>query len=151
MVHRAIHLAHPERMKNEVGRTLVRPVHWRTKIRPTFSAGALILGVSKREMKKWRREAESLRKKLRKLSAELDSIERLDPNPEAAERAAKRRAEVTELLDRLARLEEKIDSYESFAPDRSSNDLLFMTMVTLGILLFILIVYVFIFPNLFSR
>jgi DNA repair exonuclease SbcCD ATPase subunit len=102
-------------------------------------------------MNEWRREAESLRKKLGKLSAELDSIERLDPDREAAESIAKQRAEVTELLDQLARLEEKIDSYESFAPGWSLNDLLFMTMVTLGILLFILIVYVFIFPNLFSR
>ncbi|MBO0725940.1 MAG: hypothetical protein J2P52_10095 [Blastocatellia bacterium] len=109
------------------------------------------MGVSKRELNKWRREAESLRKKLRKLSAELDSIERLDPSPEAAERVAKQRAEVTELLDQLARIEEKIDSYESFAPVWSLNDLLFMMMVTLGILLFFLIVYVFIFPNLFSR
>jgi hypothetical protein len=75
----------------------------------------------------------------------------LDPSPEAAERVAKQRAEVTELLDQLTRLEEKIDSYESFAPAWSLNDLLVMTMVTLGILLFILIVYVFIFPNLFSR
>ena len=129
-------------MKNEVGRT---------KVRPTFSAGASRLGVSKREMNEWRREAESLRKKLHRLSAELDSIERLDPSPEAAERVAKQRAEVMELLNQLTRLEEKIDSYESFAPGWSLNDLLFMTMVTLGILLFILIVYVFIFPNLFSR
>jgi len=129
-------------MKNEVGRT---------KVRPAFSAGASRLGVSKREMNEWRREAESLRKKLREFSAELDSIERLDPSPEATERIAKQRAEVAELLDQLARIEEKIDSYEPFAPIWSLNDLLFMTMVTLGILLFFLIVYVFIFPNLFFR
>ena len=107
--------------------------------------------VSKRELKKWRREAESLRKRLRKLSADLDAIERLEPSPEAAERIAKQRNEIAELLNQLARIEEKIDSYEPFAPDWSLNDLLLMTAVTLGILLFILILYVFIFPNLFSK
>lgn len=109
------------------------------------------MGVSKRELNKWRREAESLRRKLSKLSAELDTIERLEPSPEAAERIAKQRTEITELLDQLARIEEKIDSYQPFAPDWSLNDFLFMTAVTLGILLFFLILYVFIFPNLFSR
>jgi len=107
--------------------------------------------VSKRELNKWRREAESLRKRLRKLSAELDAIERLEPSPEAAERIVKQRTEIAELLNQLARIEEKIDSYEPFAPDWSLNDLLFMTAVTLGILLFFLILYVFIFLNLFSR
>ena len=109
------------------------------------------MSVSKRELKKWRREAESIRRKLCKLSAELDAIERLEPSPEAAEFIAKRRAEIAELLDQLARIEEKIDSYEPFAPDWSLNDLLLMTAVTLGILLFFLILYVFIFPNLFSK
>jgi hypothetical protein len=102
-------------------------------------------------LNKWRREAESLRKRLGKLSAELDAIERLEPSPEAAERIAKQRAEIAELLDQLARIEEKIDSYEPFAPDWSLNDLLFMTAVTLGILLFLLILYVFIFSNFFSK
>ena len=109
------------------------------------------MSVSKRELNKWRREAESLRKKLGKLSADLDAIERLEPSPEAAERIAKQRVEIAELLDQLARIEEKIDSYEPFAPAWSLNDLLFMTAVTLGILLFLLIIYVFIFPNLFSK
>jgi DNA repair exonuclease SbcCD ATPase subunit len=109
------------------------------------------VSVSKRELNKWRREARSLRRKLGKLSAELDAIERLEPGLEAAERIAKRRAEIAELLDQLARIEEKIDSYEPFAPDWSLNDLLFKTAVTLGILLFFLILYVFIFPNLFSK
>ena len=109
------------------------------------------MSVSKRELNKWRREAESLRKKLGKLSAGLDAIERLEPSPEAAERIAKQRAEIAELLDQLARIEAKIDSYEPFAPAWSLNDLLFMTVVTLGILLFLLIIYVFIFPNLFSK
>ena len=109
------------------------------------------MSVSKRELKKWRREAESMRRRLGELSAELDAIELSEPSPEAAERIAKRRAEIAELLDQLARIEEKIDSYEPFAPDWSLNDLLFMTAVTLGILLFILIIYVFIFPNLFSK
>jgi DNA repair exonuclease SbcCD ATPase subunit len=109
------------------------------------------VSVSKRELNKWRREAESLRKRLGKLSAELDAIERLEPSPEAAERIAKQRAEIAELLDQLARIEEKIDSYEPFAPDWSLNDLLFMTAVTLGILLFLLILYVFIFSNFFSK
>lgn len=109
------------------------------------------MSVSKRELNKWRREAESLRKRLRKLSAELDAIERLEPSPEAAERIAMQRTEIAELLDQLARIEKKIDSYEPFAPDWSLNDLLFMTAVTLGILLFFLILYVFIFPNIFSR
>jgi len=108
------------------------------------------VSVSKRELNKWRREAKSLRRRLGELSAELDAIERLEPGPEEAERIAKRRAEIAELLDQLARIEEKIDSYEPFAPDWSLNDLLFMTAVTLGILLFFLILYVFIFPNLFS-
>lgn len=109
------------------------------------------MSVSKQELNKWRREAESLRKRLRKLSAELDTIERLEPSPEAAERIAEQRTEIAELLDQLARIEEKIDSYEPFAPDWSFNDILFMTALTLGILLFFLILYVFIFPNLFSR
>jgi DNA repair exonuclease SbcCD ATPase subunit len=109
------------------------------------------VSVSKRELNKWRREAESLRNKLGKLSADLDAIERLEPSPEAAERIAKQRSEIAELLDQLARIEEKIDSYEPFAPDWSLNDLLFMTAVTLGILLFLLILYVFVFPNLFSK
>ena len=109
------------------------------------------MSVSKRELNKWRREAESLRKRLRGLSGDLDTIERLEPSPEAAERIAKQRAEIAELLDQLARIEEKIDSYEPFAPDWSLNDLLFMTAVTLGILLLFLIIYVFIFPNLFSK
>jgi len=116
-----------------------------------FSAGDSSLSVSKRELNKWRREAKSLRRKLGKLSAELDAIERLEPGPEAAERIAQRRAEIAEMLDQLARIEEKIDSYEPFAPDWSLNDLLFMTAVTLGILVFFLIFYVFIFPNLFSK
>ena len=107
--------------------------------------------VSKRELNKWRREAERLRNRLRKLSAGLDAIERLELSPEAAERIAKQRAEITELLDQLTRIEEKIDSYEPFAPACSLNDLLFMGAVTLGILLFFLILYVFIFPNLLSR
>ena len=109
------------------------------------------MSVSKRELNKWRREAESLRKKLDKLSAELDAIELLEPSPEAAERIAMQRAEITELLYQLARIEEKIDSYEPFAPNWSFNDLLLMTVVTLGILLFFLILYVFIFPNIFSK
>jgi DNA repair exonuclease SbcCD ATPase subunit len=109
------------------------------------------VSVSKRELNKWRREAESLRKKLGALSADLDAIDRLEPNPDAAERIAKQRAEIAELLDQLARIEEKIDSYEPFAPHWSLNELLFMTAVTLGILLFFLIFYVFIFPNLFSK
>jgi hypothetical protein len=109
------------------------------------------VSVSKRELNKWRREAESLRKRLRRLSGELDAIERLEPSTEAAERIAKQRAEIVELLDQLARIEEKINSYEPFAPNWSLNDLLFMTAVTLGFLLFVLILYVFIFPNLFSR
>ena len=109
------------------------------------------MSVSKRELNKWRREAESLRKRLGKLSADLDAIERLEPSPEAAERIAKQRAEIAELLDQLTRIEEKIDSYEPFAPNLSLNELLFMTAVTLGILLFLLILYVFIFPNLFSK
>ena len=109
------------------------------------------MSVSKRELNKWRREAESLRKKLRGLSGELDTIERLEPSREAAERVAKQRAEIAELLDQLARIEEKIDSYEPFAPDWSLNNLLLLTAVTLGILLFFLILYVFIFPTLFSR
>jgi DNA repair exonuclease SbcCD ATPase subunit len=109
------------------------------------------LSVSKRELNKWRREAESLRMKLRKLSGELDTIERLEPSQEAAERVAKQRAEIAELLDQLARIEEKIDSYGPFAPEWSLNNLLLLTAVTLGILLFFLILYVFIFPTLFSR
>lgn len=109
------------------------------------------MSVSKRELNKWRREAESLRKKLGKLSADLDAIELMEPSPEAAERVAKQRSEIAELLDQLARIEEKIDSYEPFAPDWSLNELLFMTAVTLGILLFLLVLYVFIFPNLFSK
>jgi DNA repair exonuclease SbcCD ATPase subunit len=109
------------------------------------------VSVSKRELNKWRREAESLRKRLGKLSADLDAIERLEPSQGAAERIAKQRAEIAELLDQLARIEAKIDSYEPFAPNLSLNDLLFMTAVTLGILLFLLIIYVFIFPNLFSK
>jgi phage shock protein A len=109
------------------------------------------VSVSKRELNEWRREAESLRKRLSKLSADLDAIERLEPSPEAAERIAKQRVEIAELLDQLARIEEKIDSYEPFAPAWSLNDLLFMTAVTLGILLFLLIIYVFIFPSLFSK
>jgi DNA repair exonuclease SbcCD ATPase subunit len=109
------------------------------------------VSVSKRELNKWRREAESLRNKLGKLSADLDAIGRLEPSPEAAERIAKQRSEIAELLDQLARIEEKIDSYEPFAPDWSLNDLLFMTAVTLGILLFLLILYDFVFPNLFSK
>jgi DNA repair exonuclease SbcCD ATPase subunit len=109
------------------------------------------VSVSKRELNKWRREAKSLRERLGKLSAELDAIERLEPSTEAAERIAQRRAEIAELLDQLARIEEKIDSYEPFAPDWSLNDLLYMTAVTLGILLFFLILYVFILPNLFSK
>jgi phage shock protein A len=109
------------------------------------------VSVSKRELNKWRREAESLRKRLSKLSADLDAIERLEPSPEAAERIAKQRSEIAGLLDQLARIEAKIDSYEPFAPAWSLNDILFMTAVTLGILLFLLIIYVFIFPNLFSK
>ena len=109
------------------------------------------MSVSKRELNKWRREAESLRKRLGKLSDDLDVIERSEPSPEAAERIAKLRADIAELLDQLDRIEEKIASYEPFAPNWSLNDLLFMTAVTLGILLFLLIIYVFIFPNLFSK
>ena len=109
------------------------------------------MSVSKRELNKWRREAESLRKKLRRLSGELDTIERLEPSAEAADRIAKQRAEIADLLDQLARIEEKIDSYEPFTPDWSLNDLLFLAALTLGILLLFLILYVFIFPNLFSR
>ena len=109
------------------------------------------MSVSKRELNKWRRDAEGLRKRLGRLSAELDAIERLEPSPEAAERIATQRAEIAELLDQLSRIEEKIDSYEPFAADWSLNDLLFMSAVTLGILLFFLILYVFVFPNLFSR
>ena len=109
------------------------------------------MGVSKRELNKWRREADSLRNKLRELSADLDEIERSEPSPEAAERIAKQQTEIAELLDQLARIEERIDSHEPFAPDWSFNDFLFMTAVTLGILLFFLVLYVFIFPNLFSR
>jgi hypothetical protein len=116
-----------------------------------IAGGDSRVSVSKRELNNWRREAESLRKRLRKLSGELDAIERLEPSPEAAQRIAKQRAEITELLDQLARIEKKIDSYEPFAPDWSLNDLLFMTAVALGILLFFLILYIFIFPNLFSR
>lgn len=107
--------------------------------------------VSKRELNKWRREAERLRKRLGRLSAELDLIEQLEPSPEATDRIAQQRAEIAELLDQLARIEQKIDSYELFAPDWSLNDLLFMTAVSLGILLFFLILYLFIFPNFFSR
>src|SRR5262249_25626394 len=88
-----IHLAPPEFLKPE---------------------GASRVSVSNRELNKWRREAEGLRKRLRKLSAELDVIERLEPSPEAAERIAKQRTEIAELLDQLARIEEKIDSYETF-------------------------------------
>src|SRR5215510_7060259 len=110
MAHRVIHLAPPERMKSEVGRTLVCP---------TSFAGASRLSVSKRELNKWRRDAEGLRKRLGRLSAELDAIERLEPSPEAAERIATQRAEIAELLDQLSRIEEKIDSYEPFAPDWS--------------------------------
>jgi DNA repair exonuclease SbcCD ATPase subunit len=109
------------------------------------------VSVSKRELNKWRREAERLRKRLRGLSGDLDTIERLEPNPEAAERIAKQRVEIAELLDQLARIEEKIDLYEPFAPDWSLNNFLLMMTVTLGILLFFLILYVFIFPTLFSR
>ena len=109
------------------------------------------MSVSKRELNKWRREAKSLRKRLGKLSADLDAIERLEPSPEAAERIAKQRDEIAELLDQLARIEAKIDSYEPFAANLSLNEFLFMTAVTLGILLFLLILYVFIFPNLFSK
>jgi len=109
------------------------------------------VSVSKRELNKWRREAKSLRKRLGKLSADLDAIERSEPSPEAAERIAKQRDEIAELLDQLARIEAKIDSYEPFASNWSLNELLFMTAVTLGILLFLLILYVFIFPNLFSK
>jgi len=121
------------------------------KIAVPFSAGASRVSVSKRELNKWRREAKSLRKRLGKLSADLDAIERLEPSPEAAERIAKQRDEIAELLDQLARIEAKIDSYEPFAANLSLNELLFMTAVTLGILLFLLILYVFIFPNLFSK
>lgn len=92
-----------------------------------------------------------MRKKLSNLSAELDTIERLEPSPETAERIAKQRTEIAELLNQLTRIEEKIDSSQPFAPDWSFNDFLFMTAVTLGILLFFLSLYVFIFPNLFSR
>jgi hypothetical protein len=109
------------------------------------------VSVSKRELNKWRREAESLRQRLRKISAELDTIERSESSPEAAERIAQQRAEIAVLLDQLTRIEEKIDSYEPFAPDWSFDDLLYMTAVTLGLLLFFLIIYAFIFPNLFSR
>jgi len=109
------------------------------------------VSVNKRELNKWRREAKSLRKRLDKLSADLDAIERLEPSPEAAERIAKQRDEIAELLDQLARIEAKIDSYEPFAANLSLNEFLFMTAVTLGILLFLLILYVFIFPNLFSK
>ena len=109
------------------------------------------MSVNKRELNKWRREAKSLRKRLGKLSADLDAIERLEPSPEAAERIAKQRDEIAELLDQLARIEAKIDSYEPFAANLSLNEFLFMTAVTLGILLFLLILYVFIFPNLFSK
>jgi len=109
------------------------------------------VSVSKRELNKWRRDAEGLRKKLGRLSDELDAIERLEPSPEAAERIAKQRVEIAELLDQLSRIEEKIDSYEPFAPDWSLNELLFMAAVALGILILFLIVYVFIFPNLFFR
>lgn len=106
---------------------------------------------SKRELNKWRREAESLSKQLRKLGAELDAIERLEPSPEAADRIARRRAEIAELLDQLARIKAKIDSHKPFAPNWSLNDLLFMTAFTLGILIFLLILYVFIFPNFLSK
>jgi DNA repair exonuclease SbcCD ATPase subunit len=109
------------------------------------------VSVSKRELNKWRREAESLRKRLRGLSGDLDTIERLEPSAEATERIAKQRTEIAEMLDQLARIEEKIDSYEPFAPDWSLNNLLLLTAVTLGIMLFFLILYVFIFPILFSR
>jgi hypothetical protein len=109
------------------------------------------MSVSKCELNKWRREAESLRQRLRGLSGDLDTIERLEPSPEAAERIAKQRAEIAELMDQLARIEEKIDLFEPFAPDWSLNNLLLMMAITLGVLLFLLILYVFIFPNLFSR
>jgi DNA repair exonuclease SbcCD ATPase subunit len=109
------------------------------------------LSDSKRELNKWRREAERLSESLRKLSAELDAIERLEPGPEAAERIARQRAEIAEVLDQLARIKAKIDSHEPFAPNWSLNDLLFMTAFTMGILIFLLILYVFIFPNFFSK
>jgi hypothetical protein len=109
------------------------------------------LSDSKRKLNKWRREAESLRKKLRKLSADLDAIERLEPGPEAAERMAKQRAEILDLLDQLARIKDKINSYENFGRNLSLNDFLFMTAFTLGILIFLLILYVFVFPNFFSK
>jgi hypothetical protein len=109
------------------------------------------LSVSKRELNKWRQEAESLRKKLRKLSADLDAIERFEGSPEVSERIAKQRNEIAELLDQLVRIEEKIDSYEPILPDWSLNDILFMLVTTLGVLLFFLILYAFVFPALFSR
>jgi DNA repair exonuclease SbcCD ATPase subunit len=109
------------------------------------------VNVSKRELNKWRREAESLRKKLRRLSGELDTIELLEPNSEASERIAKQRTEIADLLDQLARIEEKIDSYKPFASEWSLNDFLYMMAVALGILLFFFILYVFIFPNFFSK
>jgi hypothetical protein len=109
------------------------------------------LSDSKRDLNKWRREAEVLRNELHKLSAELDAIERLEPGPESGGRIAKRRAEIAELLDQLARIEDKLDSYKPFARDWSLNELLFMAAFTLGILIFLLILYVFVFPNFLSR
>jgi DNA repair exonuclease SbcCD ATPase subunit len=109
------------------------------------------LSVSKRELNKWRQEAESLRKRLRELGADLDAIERLEGGPEASERIAKQRNEIAELLDQLARIEDRIDSYEPFVPEWSLNDILFILATTLGIILFFLILYVFVFPNIFSR
>src|SRR5262245_56515212 len=100
MLYRVIHLAPPPENENRGARVMV----------------------SKRELKKWRREAESLRKRLSKLSAELDAIERFESSPEAAERIAKQRTEIAELLNQLARIEEKIDSYEPFAPDWSRSE-----------------------------
>jgi hypothetical protein len=109
------------------------------------------LSVSKRELNKWRQEAESLRERLRKLIADLDAIERLEDSPEVSERIAKQRNEIAELLDQLARIEENIDLYEPILPDWSLNDILFILVTTLGIVLFFLILYVFVFPTLFSR
>src|SRR5262249_58319128 len=90
---------------------------------PHFFGGDSRVSVSKRELNKWRREAESMRRRLGKLSAELDAIERLEPSPEAAESIAKRRAEIAELLDQLARIGEKKDSFEPFAPHWWFDDL----------------------------
>ncbi|MGH9939562.1 MAG: hypothetical protein ACREAM_25255 [Blastocatellia bacterium] len=109
------------------------------------------MNVSKRELNKWRREAARLRKKLNRLNADLDAIERSETGPEAVESIAKQRTEVTNLLDRLARMEEKIDLYEPLAPDWSMNDILLLTAATLGILLFFLILSNYLSPNLFSR